>query len=97
MKPVIMLLLALFVTGCSAPRAADTPKSTTSTVRRGRDFDSSRVKEIQKSKTTAQEITQWFGQPYSTKIVSTNQVGWLYSWRESTLTVNRTAHTAKGK
>jgi outer membrane protein assembly factor BamE (lipoprotein component of BamABCDE complex) len=96
-RPVILLLLTLSMMSCSGPKGGDAPTSTTSTIRRGRDFDSSKVKEIQKNKTTTEEITQWFGQPYATKIISTNQIGWLYSWRKSTVTVDRLRHAAKGK
>jgi outer membrane protein assembly factor BamE (lipoprotein component of BamABCDE complex) len=96
MKAAAVLLLTLLIAGCADPKPADTAKSTT-TVRRGRDFDSSKVKDIQKGKTSTQEIIQWFGQPYAKKIVSTNQVGWLYSWRQSTVTVNRSGATVKGQ
>lgn len=91
------LVFALLLTGCAAPKPVGPAKSSTSTIRRGRDFDTSKVKDIQKGKTTTQEIIQWFGQPYGKKIVSTNQIGWLYAWRQSTLTVSRTTNTAKGK
>jgi len=85
------------VAGCAAPEPIAPVKSSTSTIRRGRDFDTSKVKNIQKGKTTTQEIIQWFGQPYAKKIISTNQIGWLYAWRQSTVTVSRTANTAKGR
>jgi len=97
MKAAAVLLLTLLIAGCADPKPADTAKSTTTTVRRGRDCDSSKVKDIQKGKTSTQEIIQWFGQPYAKKIVSTNQVGWLYSWRQSIVTVNRSGATVKGK
>jgi outer membrane protein assembly factor BamE (lipoprotein component of BamABCDE complex) len=91
------LLSMLLIAGCGAPKPADTQKSTVTTIRRGRDFDSSKVKEIQKGKTTAPEIIQWFGQPYAKRVNSTNQIGWLYAWRQSTLTVNRSKTNTKGK
>jgi len=85
------------VAGGAAPEPIAPVKSSTSTIRRGRDFDTSKVKNIQKGKTTTQEIIQWFGQPYAKKIISTNQIGWLYAWRQSTITVSRTANTARGR
>ena len=92
----LLLGLVLILAGCAAP-SSDVARSSTSTIRKGRDFDTSKVKDIQKGKTTSQEIVQWFGQPSAKKIISTNQIGWLYAWRQSTITVNRTAKTAKGK
>jgi outer membrane protein assembly factor BamE (lipoprotein component of BamABCDE complex) len=94
---VAALVFACLIAGCAAPKPAGPAKSSTSTIRRGRDFDASKVKDIQKGKTTTQEIVQWFGQPQAKKIVSTNQIGWLYAWSQSTVTVSRTTNTAKGK
>jgi hypothetical protein len=94
---VRVLVFALLIAGCAAPEPDSPTKSSITTVRRGHDFDTSKVKDIQKGKTTAQEITQWFGQPAAKRIVSTNQIGWLYAWRQSTITVRRTANTAKGR
>ena len=94
---VAALVFACLIVGCAAPKPAGPAKSSTSTIRRGRDFDTSKVKDIQKGKTTTQEIVQWFGQPYAKRIVSTNQIGWLYSWRQSTLTVTRSANSTKGR
>jgi outer membrane protein assembly factor BamE (lipoprotein component of BamABCDE complex) len=97
MRYSLALLAILLVAGCGAPEPAKTPKSTVTTIRRGRDFDTSKVKDIQKGKTTTPEIVQWFGQPYAKRVASTNQVGWLYAWRNSTVTVNRSNTNAKGR
>jgi outer membrane protein assembly factor BamE (lipoprotein component of BamABCDE complex) len=94
---VAALLFTLLLAGCATPKPADTTKTLTSTVRRGRDFDSSKVKDILKGKTTTQEIVQWFGQPFAKKVVSADQVGWLYAWRQSTVTLQGTRHDVKGK
>jgi len=93
----VAALAALLIAGCATPEPASTPKSSTSTIRRGRDFDTSKVKDIQKGRTRTAEIIQWFGQPIATKIVSTNQTGWLYAWKQSTIRVSRTTSTAKGR
>jgi hypothetical protein len=94
---LLVLLSMLLIAGCQGPKPAGPPKSTVTTVRRGRDFDSSKVKDIQKGKTTTPEIIQWFGQPYAKRVASTNQVGWLYAWKNSTVTVDRSKTNTKGR
>ena len=97
MRYVAALISTLLIAGCAGPESAAPAKSSTSTIRRGRDFENSKVNDIQKGKTTTQEIIQWFGQPFAKRIVSTNQIGWLYTWRQSTLTVTRSANSTKGR
>jgi outer membrane protein assembly factor BamE (lipoprotein component of BamABCDE complex) len=65
--------LALF-TGCA-----------TATFVTGRDFDSSKVSQITKGKTTAAELTAWVGVPYSKSVNSdgTERWMWLYTQGKS--------------
>lgn len=48
----------------------------------GKRFDSSLVGNIQKEKTTKQEILKWFGEPTSTSVDSSGSEVWRYSYQE---------------
>lgn len=48
----------------------------------GKRFDSSLVGNIQKEKTTKQEILKWFREPTSTSVDSSGSEVWRYSYQE---------------
>jgi hypothetical protein len=93
MKRYVSLFCVALIAGCGSPAPVAPPKVVTTTTRRGRDFDTSRAKDIQNNQTTTTEIIKWFGEPFAKKIVSTNQIGWLYEWNQSTLTTDRSTKT----
>jgi len=65
--------LALYVSGC-----------TTTTAIAGRDFDSSKIAQIQNGVSKASEIRSCYGEPYRTEVVSATEVKWQYSWARAT-------------
>ncbi len=68
-----LLVLALQVSGC-----------TTTTAIAGRDFDASKIAQIQKGVTKTSEIRRDYGEPYRTEVVSATEVKWQYSWARAT-------------
>ncbi|MBI3016146.1 MAG: hypothetical protein HYY65_14040 [Candidatus Tectomicrobia bacterium] len=65
---VILTSLLLILAGCAATT--------------GRRFDSSLVDNIQKERTTKQEILKWFGEPLSASVDSSGSEVWRYSYQE---------------
>ena len=70
------LLASLLLWGCA-----------TRTSTAGRDFDSSKVNEIEKGVTTTSQVLSWFGEPYSKVPVSASAVKWHYGWARTTANV----------
>jgi hypothetical protein len=68
-----LAVLELHVSGC-----------TTATAIAGRDFDSSRIAQIQDGVTRTSEIRSCYGEPYRTVVVSATKVKWQYSWAQAT-------------
>ena len=77
--PVVLLGLALYLCGCA------TANSTA-----GRDFDSSKVSQIVKGITRADEILAVFGTPGSKQPEAENAERWIYSY------ITATAHAQAG-
>lgn len=80
MKAILAALLILtisIVSGCA-----------TSNVTAGRDFSSANVAKIVKGKTTVDEMTQMFGQPFTKVVLSQTEEKWMYFY-------NQTASTAQ--
>jgi outer membrane protein assembly factor BamE (lipoprotein component of BamABCDE complex) len=73
--PIVMAVICACLCGCA-----------TSTVTRGKDFDGSKVSQVVKGKTTADEITTMFGSPNSKTPVNADEERWVYSY------VTATAH-----
>ncbi len=71
--PIVFLGLCLCLWGCA------TAQSTA-----GRDFDSSKVSQIVKGKTTSDEIFAMFGTPYSKQPEVDGGERWLYSYATAT-------------
>lgn len=46
----------------------------------GRDFDTTKVKEIIKGKATQQEVLNIFGAPFIKTVVSANEEKWMYTY-----------------
>ena len=65
---VVLTAVLLILAGCAATT--------------GRRFDSSLVDNIQKGKTTKQEIRKWFGEPVSASVDSSGSEVWRYSYQE---------------
>ena len=70
---VCLPVLALYVSGC-----------TTTTAIAGRDFDSSKIAQIQKGVTKTAEIRSCYGEPYRMEVVSATEAKWQYSWAQAT-------------
>jgi hypothetical protein len=68
-----ILLIPLLIWGCA-----------TATSTAGRDFDSSKVSQIQKGVTTTSQILSWFGEPYNKQVASASEVKWHYGWAQAT-------------
>jgi len=56
----------------------------TSTYSVGTDFPIEKASEIEKGKTTASELSQIFGEPYSKSVISENEEKWLYFYSAGT-------------
>ncbi len=75
MKAVIASLFIIaitFIAGCA-----------TSNVTAGRDFSSANVAKIVKGKTTVEEMTQMFGQPFTKVVLSATDEKWMYFYNQS--------------
>ena len=81
----IIRLFAIFLGLCLCIYGCATATSTT-----GRDFDSLKVSQIVKGKTTADEILNMFGPPSGKQPEAENAERWLYSY------VTVTAHAEEG-
>lgn len=49
----------------------------------GRDFQTTHLSKVKKGETTAEEVRQWFGEPFSKKINSENEETWHYMYTNS--------------
>ncbi len=68
-KLVLPVVLAIVLFGCAG------------IVREiGRDFDSTKVDQIKKGKTTADEVMKLFGEPVSKLVVSVTESQWIYTY-----------------
>jgi hypothetical protein len=56
----------------------------TSTFSVGTDFPIEKTVVIEKGKTTASELSQIFGEPYSKSVISENEEKWIYFYSAST-------------
>ncbi len=56
----------------------------TATSTAGRDFDGTKVADIQKGVTTTKQLIAMFGEPYSKQVHSAEEVEWVYSWATAT-------------
>ncbi len=73
-KGLFAIALSVFIlSGCA-----------TSTYSVGTDFPIERASEIEKGKTTSEQLAQMFGQPYSKSVVSESQEKWLYFYSAGT-------------
>src|SRR6058998_2253663 len=82
MKPklvcmLLSFLMLLFFCGCAAHGSSTG----------GRDFDSSKVGQIQKGVTTSAQALTWFGEPLRKEVVSANEIKWYYGWAQATANV----------
>ena len=77
---LLLLLLCVVLCGCS---------TVTNRVVNGRDFDETKVSQIQKNVTTATGVVALYGEPDRKEIVSPQEVMWHYSYvRETHQTKN---------
>lgn len=67
----------------------------TSTYTFGRDFAMENVNKIVKGKTTASDLVQMFGEPYSKTVVSDTEEKWLYMYTMSTAKAQSFMFTTK--
>ncbi|HUA64945.1 MAG TPA: hypothetical protein VME24_03795 [Alphaproteobacteria bacterium] len=74
---ISLLLLCVGLCGCVTSVVRN---QTTS----GADFDETKIGQIQKGKTTADQIVSLFGEPRSEDIVSPNQILWRYRYQSTT-------------
>ena len=66
---IFILALALAFSGCA-----------TATYSTGKDFDMSRVQQIEKNKTTAAEMTQWFNAPANRSVSDDGTETWVWTF-----------------
>lgn len=70
MKTFTLFVLAIaMLAGCA-----------TSTVTTGRDFDTTKVPQIEKGKTTDAELTAWLGAPYQKAVLGDGSEIWTWSF-----------------
>jgi outer membrane protein assembly factor BamE (lipoprotein component of BamABCDE complex) len=70
---LFVLLAGICFSGCA-----------TSTATSGRDFDSSKVSQIQKGVTTTEQLVQMFGPPYSKTVKSETDEEWSFQYAVAT-------------
>lgn len=70
----LLLLVCVFLCGCAGMNTI------TMDTKEGRDFDETKVSQITKLFTTANDVVKLYGDPDSKEIVSTNQVMWHYTY-----------------
>ena len=75
-----VVVISFAVIGCISP---------TSSYSVGKDFSSELVNKIEKGKTTAAELIQMLGEPFSKTVVSESETKWLYTYSSGTATVQR--------
>ena len=63
----ILAIAALFSFGCA-----------TASFTQGKQFDTTKVSLIEKGKTTASQITDWFGQPFTKTVTGADGETWVY-------------------
>jgi outer membrane protein assembly factor BamE (lipoprotein component of BamABCDE complex) len=71
-----IVLVLLLLSGCA-----------TGTAIVGRDFDSSKISQIQKGVTTSSQIQNLLGEPYKKEVISPTEVKWTYFWSHQKLAV----------
>jgi len=68
-KVVLPVILAIVLFGCAGIDREV-----------GRDFDSTKVDQIEKGKTTAEEVMKLFGEPVSKLVVSVTEERWIFTY-----------------
>jgi len=71
---LFILAVCVVVTGCT----------TTTTTTIGRDFDATKISEITKGKTSANELSAMLGLPFRKTVKSESDIEWVYSWVQFT-------------
>ena len=83
MKKVIFLAVAIALTGCTY----------TAQMTSDNQYPAYKIVEIQKGKSTEQDLIRLFGQPTDKSVVDEHYVTWFYSYREcSAFTSNSVLH-----
>ena len=52
------------------------------------DFDGTKVSQIKKGTTTANELVSLLGQPYTKSVKTATEVEWVYTWAKATAKVS---------
>lgn len=83
MKKVIFLAVAIALTGCTY----------TTQMTSGNQYPAYKVVEIQKGKSTEQDLIRLFGQPTTKSVINEHDVKWIYSYTEGSASTQ--AYTMK--
>jgi outer membrane protein assembly factor BamE (lipoprotein component of BamABCDE complex) len=72
MKQILLIALVLGLAGCTY----------TNEMKTGTPFDSYKVVQIQKGKTTEQNLVTMFGQPTTKAVLNEHDMKWIYSYTD---------------
>jgi hypothetical protein len=74
---IVCFALMILVSNCA-----------TSTFTSGKDFDSTKVAQIVKGKTTSDDLLNTFGPPFMKTVISANEEKWMYSFTKGQVEAN---------
>ena len=83
MKKVIFLAVAIALTGCTY----------TAQMTSGNQYPAYKIVEIQKGKSTEQDLIRLFGQPTDKSVVDEHYVTWFYSYKEGSALTQATSNS----
>ena len=88
---------SLFISGCIIIALFVGCATATSSFTNGKDFDSTKIKMIEKNKTSQDDIIKMLGQPFYKTVISASEEKWIYTFQQGNVQAQSNLITTKAQ